>query len=111
MKEINFENLNFNEIILSTEKSLSRITPSVIMEDFNDKFCLKSPFKCNENKLLLFRGYKRYQKSSILSMKNFKNLLNILFNKYTFSFILISAVMVYYLRKLNDPFVILIRKP
>jgi len=39
MKEINFENLDFDEIIKSTEKTLSRISPIDIIMDYKDKFC------------------------------------------------------------------------
>jgi hypothetical protein len=41
MKEINFQDLDFNEIIKSTEKTLSTISPQEILNNYQDKFCKK----------------------------------------------------------------------
>jgi hypothetical protein len=41
MKDLNFEEYNFNEIIENTEKSLMRISPYNIIKDFHDKFNIK----------------------------------------------------------------------
>jgi hypothetical protein len=39
MKEINFEDLDFDEIIKSTETTLSKISPEEILIKYQDKFC------------------------------------------------------------------------
>jgi hypothetical protein len=41
MKDLNFEEYDFNEIIENTEKSLSKISPYILIKDFNDKFSIK----------------------------------------------------------------------
>lgn len=41
MKDLNFDKLDFNKIIIDTENSLNRVYPRTVLNNYHSEFCDK----------------------------------------------------------------------